>query len=277
VIENPEATTIARQIRETLTGKRIAEAVRGNAPHKFAFYTGTPEEYARMLEGRTIGPAWADGTCILVPAEPGYVLVLGGGGERIAYHTDDRTLPAKHHLMLRFGDGTALSVSVQGWGAAQMYARDALAEAFWGGLGRIQPQDEAFTPAYFEALFAALPAGDPASVKHFIISKPGVPGVGNGYLQDILFAARLHPRRRAHSLTAEERAALYAATRDTLRRATGLCGRDSERDLFGHPGGYRRIMDKSAIGQPCIACGTRVEKFAFLGGACTVCPQCQPL
>jgi formamidopyrimidine-DNA glycosylase len=62
MIELPEAVSIARQITETLAGKTIAACVRGNAPHKFAGYSGEPEMYAEILPGaswarpcRTVG------------------------------------------------------------------------------------------------------------------------------------------------------------------------------------------------------------------------------
>ena len=45
MIELPEALTIARQMGEEFQGKRIGAGTGGNSPHKFAFYTRTPEEY----------------------------------------------------------------------------------------------------------------------------------------------------------------------------------------------------------------------------------------
>ncbi|HCU57160.1 MAG TPA: hypothetical protein DF984_02870 [Anaerolineaceae bacterium] len=33
----------------------------------------------------------------------------------------------------------------------------------------------------------------------------------------------------------------------------------------------------NAIGKPCPTCGALIEKFAYLGGACYVCPACQPI
>jgi hypothetical protein len=44
MIEHPEAVTIAGQIDATLRGKRIASALRGNTPHKWAFYSRAPDQ-----------------------------------------------------------------------------------------------------------------------------------------------------------------------------------------------------------------------------------------
>ena len=277
MIELPEARTIARQIEETLRGKVIASGMRGSSPHKFAFYTGSADEYAEILAGKTLGSAREYGSNIVVRLDPGYGLVLGGGGERILYHPASEQPPAKHQLLLAFSDGSHLSVSVQGWGAAQLVPWADLATRSHAGRERVSPLGEEFTFDHFQGLWGELAPADPRSVKYFCISKPGVWGLGNGYLQDILFRAALHPRRRAVSLTTDARRALYDATVAVLREATALGGRDTERDLFSQPGGYKRVMDSTMVGQPCPVCATPIAKIQYLGGACYHCPSCQPL
>ena len=107
------------------------------------------------------------------------------------------------------------------------------------------------------------------------ISEPGILGIGNGYLQDILFRAKLHPKRRAIDLAEWERRALYEAIRKTLKQAVDLGGRDTERDLYNRRGGYTRILHAKAKGRPCPECGTLIEKIQYLGGASYFCPSCQ--
>lgn len=277
MIELPEAQTVARQIDADLRGKGIAAAQRGNSPHKFAFYTGSPEEYEATLVGRTICGAEAMGNHIVVAVEPDYVLALGCGGERILYHPDAQTLPKKHQLLLRFADNTYLTVSVQGWGAAQLVPREDLGARTYVDPGRVSPLGEAFTWEHYDGLFQDLEPKDSRSIKFFCISKPGIWGLGNGYLQDILYQAHVHPRRKAADLTPDERRALFDATVDVLRRATDLGGRDTERDLHNRPGGYRPALDRRMVGEPCPGCGTPIAKIQFQGGSCYFCPDCQPL
>jgi len=275
MIELAEAVVIARQMTAELAGKRIAEGTRGNSPHKFAFYSAEAGEYATILRGKTLGPAHDNGSLIMLPVEPGYVLALGSGGERILYHRDAATLPKKHQLSLHFDDDSHLTVSVQGWGAALLLTPEQLAAHPWIPAYRLSPLEEGFTLDYFLGLWGQLKEQDPASIKYFIISKPGVWGVGNGYLQDILFRAKIHPRRRALAVTEDEKRALYDAIRDTLRLAVEQGGRDTEYDLHGQPGHYVKLLDARTVGQPCVNCGTPIEKASFLGGAIYYCPQCQ--
>ena len=277
MIEIPEATTIARQINAGLTGKHIADGCRGNSPHKFAFYNHTPEEYAEILKEKSIGTTSVNGSFILVSIEPEHTLLLGCGGEHIVYHTSAAALPAKHQLLLHFSDDTYLTVTVQGWGSALLLRQSEVPNHPYIHLHSPSPLSDDFTPEYFSGLFATLESGDSRSVKYFMITKPGVLGIGNGCLQDILWHARLHPRRRAVSLGDAEQQALYIAIRETLHQMVDGGGRDGDTDLFDHPGGYHRILYSKSVGQPCPACSAPIDKAAYLGGAVYFCPSCQKL
>lgn len=275
MIELPEALTIARQMNETIRGKRIGTVLRGNSPHKFAFYTGTPEEYAARMAGQVIGDVGYDGPFIIVPVGDADVLLLGEGGERIIYHPTAATLPKKHQFFAQFEDGTYLTVNVQGWGFIQLWERSKLSQCPFSGKKGRSPLADGFTLEYFLELVAQLPTEDRRSVKYFLISEPGIRGIGNGCLQDILFQAGIHPRRKMVSLERGEREALYHAIRETISGAAAKGGRDSERDLYNRPGQYARILHSKMVGQPCPRCQTPIEKDTFLGGAVYYCPNCQ--
>jgi formamidopyrimidine-DNA glycosylase len=275
MIELPEALTIAQQMNDELKGKNIEYGNRGNSPHKFAFYNRPPEEYEAILKGKTMGEAKEHGSCILVSVEPDHLLVLGGGGERILFHQSAKTLPKKRQLLLHFEDDTYLTVSVQGWGSAQLIHHSEVAAYPHVANQGVSPLNDAFTFEYFQQQFRELKEEDPRSVKFFMISNPGVWGVGNGYLQDILFRARIHPRRRVINITKEEKQTLYEAIIVTIKHAAALGGRDTERDLYNRPGGYSRLMDSRTVGQPCPECGAEIEKIQYLGGASYFCPRCQ--
>jgi formamidopyrimidine-DNA glycosylase len=277
MIELPEAITIARQITAELKGKRIADGNRGNSPHKFAFYNRPPEEYQAILKDKTMGEASVNGPLILPAMEPDYTLILGGGGERIVYHPSADSLPKKYQLFLHFTDDTYLTVTVQGWGSAFLLPQSEVPSHPFINLRNPNPLSDAFTLDFFQSRFADLQPDDSRSVKYFMISKPGVLGVGNGCLQDILWRAKVHPRRRAVSLAEAEQRALYTSIRESLKSMVEGGGRDGDYDLYDHPGGYKRIMYSKAVGQPCPVCSTPIEKASYLGGAVYFCPNCQVL
>jgi len=215
------------------------------------------------------------GSAILVSIEQGYLLVLGGGGERILYRPEGTKLPKKTHLLLRFEDESALTVTVQGWGNTLLLEEGGADGHPHVRLDRVPPLSRRFTRKYFNSLWEGVDPDSSRSVKYFLISEPGVWGIGNGCLQDILYNARIHPKRRAADLETKERAALYEAIVGTLTEMVKQGGRYDERDLYGDRGRYVRILDNKTRGKPCPACGTAVEKSQYLGGAIYYCPACQ--
>jgi formamidopyrimidine-DNA glycosylase len=96
-------------------------------------------------------------------------------------------------------------------------------------------------------------------------------------LQDILFKARINPRRKISTLGAKEKYTLFKAVKETLLEMTSLGGRDTERNLYGALGGYRTILSKNTWQGPCPVCGGAITKESYLGGAVYYCPRCQPL
>ena len=76
------------------------------------------------------------------------------------------------------------------------------------------------------------------SLKAFLATEQRIPGLGNGVLQDILFNAALHPKRKINSLSEGDKDKLFNSVKETLTKMTFEGGRDTERDLFDCSGGY---------------------------------------
>ncbi len=275
MFELPEYTTLARQMDAMLAGKTIQRGMLGNSPHKFVWYNRTHEEFEELTRGKRVGAARVRGRWLTLDLEPGYRLLLGECGGKVLYHTPGVPLPEKYHLFLTFDDGSALTAMTAMWGAMELYeAGQELERQYIKGM-RTTPVDPEFTFDYFTTLIDELLQGEKRSVKSLLTQDQLIPGLGNAIAQDIMFSARLHPRRPLADLTPGQRRDLFAAIVDTVREVTEKGGRNDEVDLFGEPGGYVRIMDSRAAGKPCPECGRTVEKMQYLGGACYFCPKCQ--
>jgi formamidopyrimidine-DNA glycosylase len=209
------------------------------------------------------------------PLQPGFILVLGECGGRIQFHPAGSKLPEKYHLWLGFEDDSFLTVMTQMWGAMELFEAGLEKERKYVKDMRTTPLDPAFTFAYFSSLIDELLQGEKRSVKSLLTQDQLIPGLGNAIAQDILFHARLHPRHALADLSPGQRRDLFAALTDTVHAVIRRGGRYDETDLFGQPGGYVRLMDSAAAGQPCPACGHTIEKIQYLGGACYFCPNDQ--
>lgn len=275
MFELPEYVTLAKQINQSLAGKRIHKGMQGNQPHKFVWYNHTHEEFAALTAGKVAGQATAKGRWLFLPLEPGYVLVLGECGGKMLYHAPGATLPEKYHLCLQFSDDSALTVMTQMWGAMELYEKgEELRRAYIAGM-RPTPVDAEFTWDYFDRFVTDLAQGESRSVKALLTQDQLLPGLGNAIAQDIMYQAGLHPKHPIAALDQGQRQALFHAILTASNEAINCGGRYDEVDLFGKPGRYVRLMDKNTAGWPCRRCGTTIQKIQYLGGACYVCPQCQ--
>jgi len=137
------------------------------------------------------------------------------------------------------------------------------------------PLTDAFDRAYFDALWSG--AKPTLSAKAFLATEQRVPGLGNGVLQDILFNARIHPKRKLQTMSGEEKQTLFNSVKSTLKAMKDCGGRDTERDLFNHNGGYETILSGNTLKDPCRVCGSGLIREAYLGGNIYYCPVCQPM
>jgi len=96
-------------------------------------------------------------------------------------------------------------------------------------------------------------------------------------LQDVLWNAHIHPKRKLETLADKDMETLFHSVKSTLTEMRDGGGRDTERDLFGKPGGYRTILSSKTLAYPCPACGGGLRREAYLGGNIYFCPVCQPL
>jgi len=273
MFELPEYITLAKQMNKTLRGRKVKRGVLGNSPHKFVWYNRKHAEFEKLTKGKKVGEAWSKGRWLFIDLNPGYVLLFGECGGKMLYHPPGANLPEKYHLWIAFEDGSAFTAMTQMWGAYELYEKgEALNRKYVKGM-KTTPVEEQFTFEYFCGLIKDLTAKK--SVKGLLTQDQLIPGLGNAIAQDIMFAARLNPRRPVEELSKEEKRKLYRAIRDNVREVIRNGGRNDEYDLHGNPGKYVRIMDKNAVGKPCPECGTKIQKIQYLGGACYFCPACQ--
>jgi formamidopyrimidine-DNA glycosylase len=275
MFELPECIVLARQMKETLTGKIVQEGILGNSPHKFVWYNQSHEAFTQLTKAKQVGEAYVKGRWIFLPLEPGYVLLLGECGGKMLYHLPGSSVPKKYHLCITFEDRSFFTVTTQMWGAMELYEKGEEQNREYVKGMKTTPIEPDFTIQYFDELIDRLAAEKKRSVKSLLTQEQIIPGLGNSSAQDIMFQAQLHPRHLINDLNKDQKSNLYNAIVNTVHGIIEQGGRYDETDLFNHPGAYVRIMDKTAVGNSCPRCGSIIEKIQYLGGACYFCPNCQ--
>jgi formamidopyrimidine-DNA glycosylase len=101
-------------------------------------------------------------------------------------------------------------------------------------------------------------------------------GIGNVYIQDILWHARLHPLRPANTLGPADVERLHRAIYLVLEEGIRWGGGPGEQDVWGHPGHYHEHLQVGyRTGKPCPECGTPVEELRVGSTTSYICPRCQ--
>ncbi len=273
MIELPEAAVLAKQINQTLTGKKIKQVIANQSPHKFTWYSGDPARYNERLAGKVIRSVEPFGGHLEIRADD-MLLVIS---TPIRFHARDEKLPKKHQLLITFDDDSAISCTVQMWGALACFAENEKSGIPDYLISREKPSplSDKFDRTYFDSLSGGSTGN--LSTKAFLATEQRIPGLGNGVLQDILWTAKIHPRKKMADLSAREISQMYRAVKSVLQKMAKQGGRDTETDLFGCPGGYRTILSKNTVGKPCPACDTIITREAYLGGTIYVCEGCQKI
>jgi len=173
-------------------------------------------------------------------------------------------------LALAFADGQELHYQDE-LRMGKIYLASAAQEAEIPGyrdLG-VDLMSESFDPALFRKLIA----GRRDQVRQFLLDKSALASIGNAYADEILFAARIHPKSFCHHLAPSETDTLFHAIQDTLDhaiteiRARGEPIETKVRDFLSVRGKTR---------QPCPACGSTIRKVRVGRADAYFCPTCQP-
>jgi formamidopyrimidine-DNA glycosylase len=269
--ELPEIYNLAVQMNKELSGKTIGDVV----VRQEKCLNMTTGEFKAIIEGKKISTVTSKGKWVFVKLEPDayFLLNLGMGGEAL-YHKKGESLQDKYRLAFTFDDGSRLSIGFWWFGYAHAVTSEGLAShKMTSKLGISPLDDKAFTFKRFSDMLQ----GKKGNIKSFLMSQENVAGIGNVYIQDILFKARIHPDRKVPTITDSEKKALYEAIKVNLREAVALGGLAFEKDLYGNPG--RITGDNFQAGykgdKPCPVCGTYIVKIKTGSTASYVCPKCQ--
>ncbi len=275
MIELPEAVSISMDLNETIRGKRMIAAGTGEGAHKWVTYQPSREELTAWLVGKTVGEVSSKGRSIHIGMESGQALVIDEFGGKVLYSDPESEAPKKHHLLTVFDDESCLTISIQGWGFLSTLTE--WKHSKWTRLRAraLSPNGSDFTLENFFRAVETYPDKEKDSIKTFFTNGKSVAGIGNGYLQDILFQAEISPKRKVSEIRSDEVPHLYASVKQVIEQAIHACGRCCEKDIFGNPGGYVPLMDRKTQGQPCPRCGEPIQKISYLGGSCYICPTCQ--
>jgi formamidopyrimidine-DNA glycosylase len=269
--ELPEVETVVRHLRQPLIDRMII-GVRVLWIRTVA--QPTPAEFARRLRGQRIRAINRRAKYLVFElsrrldvSPTAYLLVHLKMSGQLDVVPRERSIDKHDRVIFDLDDGRQLRFN-----DTRKFGRMHLVDDVETVTRRLGPEplSEEFTPAAFEQRLAKR-AG---RLKPLLLNQAFIAGVGNIYADEALWLARLHPLRRAGSLTAAEVRALYRSVRRALQDGIRRNGASFDRVYTaGEYQNYFRVYDRE--GQPCRRCKRPIRRIVVGQRGTHFCPHCQ--
>ena len=280
--ELPEVETVARQLQAVLPGKKLRSVqVLDKKLGGFARYFSAGSRALRVfrrgklvvIEFSGMGKSKSylcvhlrmTGRLIWAAKQKKKSISKGGSGYFHETSTADKHLRAR----LSFDKGELLFYDTRRFGTMSYSA--SIEEIPCRGL---DPITEEFNPE----LLAGLISGTKQALKAWLLRQDKLIGIGNIYASEILFEAKLSPRRKTSRLKKAEIESLYRATRSILERAIKHCGTTFSdfQDSRGEVGGFQNFLKVyERENEKCVRCKTPVKRIVQQQRSTYFCPGCQ--
>ena len=268
--ELPEITKLAGQMKDTLCGKTIQTVALlqekcANIP---------PDEFQKRTAGAKITDIYHKGKWIITTLDNSENILLSlGMGADILYFEHEENLPDKYQVKVNFTDGSGYTARFW-WFGKFLLASNLASEPNTKDIA-IDPFNERFTPEYF----AELLKGKKTQVKAFLMNQKNIGGIGNMYMHDILFKAKLHPQKKISEISADGIQCLYDSMLEVLSLSRSKGSFSYESDFFGQKGGFS--TEDFLVGykenQPCPMCGENIISIKTGSTSTFICPACQKI
>ena len=272
--EMPEVETLVRQLRRTVVGKRVSEIHLSGLPLRKPI----ADTFLSKLQGRTIRKIVRRGKYLIVEMDPkAYLVIHLGMSGRILYHDHAQEYAAAEHthVIVRFGDSSELEYRDPrrfGLMAAYEVDRPGIIPEI-RSLG-MDPLDSDFNEKWLWPMLQK----SRQEIKSFLLDQRKIAGLGNIYVCESLFLARIHPATRCLALGSEETARLVGAIQKVLKTAIRHHGTTFSDfvDSDGNPGTNQNfLMVFQREGENCHHCRTPIQRIRQGNRSSFYCARCQ--
>ena len=270
--ELPEISKLTGQMRSTLRGKTIKtlELIQEKCANI------TPDEFQTRIMGSVVADVFNKGKWIITTLNNGENILLSlGMGADILYFENERKESEKYQVKVLFTDDSGYTVRFWWFGKFLLTSdKEFTSEPNTKDIA-IDPFSEKFTLEHFTSILK----GKKTQSKAFLMNQKNIGGIGNMYMHDILFGARIHPQKKISDLHDGEIKALYDSIMKVLNFSRDMGTFAYESDFFGQKGGY--TTDHFIVGyrenQPCPVCGETIVSIKAGGSSTFICPACQKI
>jgi len=272
--ELPEVETVRRQLEPALVGRRFE---RVTIEDRRLVRPYEPAEVAAELEGEHVAAVERRGKYLIVRFESGRVLLIHLRMTGSLLCAPNGLLPDDPHrrAVVNLDDGSDVAYrDVRRFGTWLLLEPEQ-AEPYLAARVGEEPLDTLFTAARLGERLA----GRRTSLKAALLDQRTLAGMGNIYVDEALWRARLNPLRPAATLDRNELRRLHRGIRAALEHGLARQG-STLRDYRLPDGSGGSMQDEFRVygrrDEPCDRCGTLIARTQVAGRTTWFCPTCQP-
>jgi len=268
--ELPDIVILARSMDQALRSRSIASV----AVHQSKCLNRPVEDFCQAVVSRKFQRAWQRGKWVLADLDRDWTLAfnLGMGGEVRLHRPDEVPNPRREQVVFGLDNGEQLWVHFWWFGHVHLIQLGDLDGHHQLARLGLEPLADDFTPPRLGQMLR----GKRGAIKKYLLDQSFIAGIGNVYVQDILWHARLHPLRPASTLDPADVERLHRAIRLVLEEGIRWGGGPREYDVWGNEGIYTEHLQVGyRTGEPCPACRTIVEELRVGATTSYLCPSCQ--
>ncbi|HHY81989.1 MAG TPA: Fpg/Nei family DNA glycosylase [Clostridiales bacterium] len=163
-------------------------------------------EFQKRVKDASIKDVKNRGKWIITSLDNGENVLLSLGMDAdVMYFENEEDQADKYQVKVTFNDGSGYTARFLWFGKFLLVSDDELASEPNTKAIAIDPFDERFTLDYFSSLLK----GKKTQIKAFLMNQKNIGGIGNMYMHDILFKARLHPQKKISDMEGDEIELLY--------------------------------------------------------------------
>lgn len=265
--ELPEVETTVRGLARVLQGRRITRVEPRRADLRHAF----PRDLGQRLTGARVTGLGRRAKYGLIHTDRDDTMIfhLGMSG---SWRIDHARLENHDHLLLETDEGRRLALNdPRRFGSVDLVLTDELDE--WPPFKALGPEPFALDPRDLHQRLL----GRTAAIKLLLGDQRIIAGLGNIYVCEALYRAKIHPKRPAGSISLERLKRLVPAIRDVLDEAIEAGG-STLKDFISPDGELGYFSKAFAVydreGQAC-GCGGTVKRIVQGGRSTFYCPKCQ--
>ncbi len=280
--ELPEVETVRRGLTPAMEGQVIADAQVNRPDLRWPF----PENMADRLRGQQVQALRRRSKYILADLSSGETLLIHLGmsgrmlisGDPLGQFVHEHPAPQKHdHVVLEMGNGARITFNdPRRFGAMDLLPSDtAESHPLLAKLGP-EPLGNEFSENY---LIDAL-KGKNTPIKSALLDQRIIAGLGNIYVCEALFRARISPKRKTGAISGRRVSSLVPIIRDVLSEAIEAGGSSLRdfRQADGELGYFQHSFDVyDREGEPCRneGCDGTITRIVQSGRSSFYCPKCQ--